>query len=144
MTSSDAHDHDEAELFHEGIRLFNEGDWFEAHETWEDAWHMAQGRKKKFYQGLIQAAVTIEHLRRGNPRGVRNVYATCLPKFDGLADVFMGVPVRKLLADLERTVRPTLDLPANYYDPTRPRGQKLPVDWQNTPVIELEYDPFKK
>jgi predicted metal-dependent hydrolase len=143
MASTDTHDHDEAQLFGEGLRLFNEGRWFDAHEEWEDAWHMAQGRKKKFYQGLIQAAVTIEHLRRGNPRGVRSVYATCLGKFDGLPDVYMGVPVKKLLADLEQTVRPTLDLPAGYFDPARPRGQKLPVDWQNVPKIQLEYDPFK-
>ena len=62
---------DEAKVFHEGIRLFNEGDWFEAHEIWEDIWHVASGPRKKFYQGLIQCAVTIEHVRRGNPRGVR-------------------------------------------------------------------------
>src|SRR5690606_20932959 len=67
-------DHDEGAIFHEGIALFNEGEWFEAHESWEDIWHMAAGPRKLFYQGLIQCAVTLEHMRRGNPRGVVTVY----------------------------------------------------------------------
>ncbi len=86
-----AHADDEDRLFHEGLRLFNAGEWFEAHEVWEDIWHMASGQKKRFYQGLIQYAVTIEHIRRGNPRGVKCVYETCLTKFRGLPTVYMGV-----------------------------------------------------
>ena len=49
---------------------FNRHEFFEAHETWEDAWHMAWGIKHEFYQGMIQCAVALEHYRRSNPRGV--------------------------------------------------------------------------
>lgn len=142
MTSSRFDTSEESALFHKGIKLFNEGDWFEAHETWEDIWRMANDEKKRFYQGLIQAAVTIEHLRRGNPRGARSVHGTCLPKFKGLPAVYMGINIQKFLADFERAVRPTLDLPSSHFDPARPRGQELPVDWEKIPTIELEYDPF--
>lgn len=133
---------EEARLFHEGIDLFNRGQWFDAHEVWEDIWHMAAGEKKRFYQGLIQCAVTIEHIRRGNPRGVRSVYATAIPKFEGLPDVYMGVPVKRLLTDLESVVKPILELPNSYFDPERPRGQKLPFDPDHAPSIQLHYDPF--
>ena len=133
---------DERRIFHEGIKLFNEGDWFEAHEVWEDIWHLASGEKKRFYQGLIQCAVTIEHIRRGNPRGVRGVYQTAVPKFTGITGVYMGIDVPKLLQDLEKVVRPILDLPDAYFDPARPRGQELPFDPGQTPKIELLYDPF--
>ena len=133
---------EEARLFHEGVSLFNQGQWFDAHEVWEDIWHMATGQKKRFYQGLIQCAVTIEHIRRGNPRGVRSVYATAVPKFDDLPDIYMGVPVKQLLTDLAHVVKPILDLPAAYFDPARPRGQALPFDPQRAPTIHLRYDPF--
>ena len=60
----------ERKLYYDGIHLFNEHEFFEAHETWEDIWHMAYGLKHEFYQGMIQAAVALEHYRRSNPRGV--------------------------------------------------------------------------
>ena len=41
-----------------GIVLFNRGDFFEAHEVWEQLW-MEPGEDKKFFQGLIQAAVAL-------------------------------------------------------------------------------------
>jgi hypothetical protein len=136
------HSSDEARLFHEGIRLFNEDDWFEAHEVWEDIWHDASGPKKHFYQGLIQCAVTIEHVRRGNPRGVRNVWANAQKKFVGLGDVYMGVPVRRLLDTTRRFILPVLELDAEWFNPAQPRGRKLPVDWEQVPRITLEIDPF--
>ncbi len=133
---------DEARLFREGIDLFNCGEWFEAHEVWEDIWHMASGRKKRFYQGLIQCAVTIEHMRRGNPRGVRSVWRSCQGKFEDVPSLYMGVDVAHLLAEIRRVVQPVLDLPAERFAPDYPRPQQLPVDWLNMPRIDLVYDPF--
>ena len=51
----------ERKLYYDGIQLFNEHEFFEAHEVWEDIWHMAYGLKHKFYQGMIQCAVALEH-----------------------------------------------------------------------------------
>lgn len=135
-------DKSEAEIFHEGIRQFNEGDWFEAHEVWEDIWRDASGQKKLFYQGLIQFAVTIEHIRRGNPRGVRAVQKTCITKFVGLSGDYMGIDVDWIRAELKRMVDPILALPAERFAPELPRGQELPVDLNTAPLIELAYDPF--
>jgi hypothetical protein len=132
----------EANLFHEGLRLFNSGEFFEAHETWEDLWHQASGQRKRFYQGLIQCAVALEHVRRGNPRGVRSVWATAQTKFTGLPEVYLGVRIPRLLADMERFLGPILRLPAECFAPGHPRGQSLPVDLRNAPRIELEYEPF--
>ena len=47
----------ERSIYLEGIRLCNEHEFFEAHETWEDCWNMAYGLKHEFYQGMIQCAV---------------------------------------------------------------------------------------
>jgi len=134
--------HDEAKLFHEGLRLFNTGEWFEAHEVWEDIWHEAAGVRKTFYQGLIQAAVVIEHIRRGNPRGMRNVYHSCMGKFEDMSGVYMGIDIDRLRDELTAFVQPVLDLPPERYDPKLPRGQELPVDLNEAPKIEFEGDPF--
>ena len=133
---------DEARLFREGIELFNAGEWFEAHEVWEDAWRMATGQRKLFYQGLIQCAVTLEHVRRGNPRGVRSVWASCQTKFDGITGRYMAVDVPVLPHDMRHFIQTVLDMPAEAFAPGSSRGQAMPVDFATSPRIELEGDPF--
>ncbi len=133
---------DEARYFHKGIELFNAGDWFDAHEAWEEIWHMAEGQRKRFYQGLIQCAVTLEHARRGNPRGVRSIWETCRQKFIDIDGVYMGIDVGALLGGIADTIGPILDLPESNFDPARPRGQELPANWPSVPIIRLTVDPF--
>ena len=57
-----------------GIRLFNEADFFEAHEVWEDLWTDCPLVDRRFYQGLIQAAVGLLHFVNGNVRGAVKLY----------------------------------------------------------------------
>jgi uncharacterized protein len=133
---------DERRLFHEGMDLFNDGEWFEAHEVWEDIWHMAGGRRKRFYQGLIQCAVTLEHVRRGNPRGVRSVWRSARSKFEGLPRIYRGVDVEALLTGMARAIGPILNLPPDRFAPGRSRGQALPFDPADVPRLTLQYDPF--
>lgn len=133
---------DEAAIFHEGLRLFNEQEWFDAHETWEDIWVMASGERKLFYQGLIQCAVVMEHVRRGNPRGVRAVWKTAQSKFEGLPAIYMGIDIRKLLADEFAAIERILALPLERFDSRLGRGQALPYDPAKAPSIVLQASPF--
>ena len=134
---------DQAAIFHEGVRLFNRGEWFDAHEVWEDIWHLASGQHKRFYQGLIQCAVTLEHVRRGNPRGARNVYRSATDKLHDLPDTYFGVPVATLLSDMDQFLQPMMSMPPDAFAPGRGRkGVPIPVDLTAAPRIELIYDPF--
>jgi len=135
---------EEAKLFHEGIELFNAGEWFEAHEVWEDIWHMASGDKKRFYQGIIQLAVTIEHMRRGNPRGVVTVFDSAQTKFTNLPDIYMGLHHRALRDAIGRMVEPIRALPRHMFEPRKGRGLPLPVDLKDAPKIKLVYDAFAR
>jgi uncharacterized protein len=64
---------DGAERFREGLNFFNAGRYFDAHEAWEDVWRSTEpGPLRCFYQGLIQAAVALLHLERGNVLGARS------------------------------------------------------------------------
>ena len=60
----------------EGLRLFNAEDFFESHEVLEELWSETQDERKKFYQGLIQAAVALLHFGNGNLGGAKKVYLT--------------------------------------------------------------------
>lgn len=57
-----------------GIVLFNDHDFFEAHEVWEDYWTELAGPDRRFVQGLIQAAVGLVHFGNGNLRGAVKLY----------------------------------------------------------------------
>ena len=127
----------ERKLYYDGIQLFNEREFFEAHEVWEDIWHMAYGTKYEFYQGLIQCAVALEHYARSNPRGVVSLYDSYRRHFKDVPDVFMGLDVKGFLARMRETLRPVLEA-----DPLPPRGA-ITLDLSRTPRIELSYDPFE-
>ena len=58
-------------LFDKGLLFFNSGDYYQAHEIWEDLWRITEGPDRVFYQGLIQAAVGLYHFQRGNEKGAR-------------------------------------------------------------------------
>lgn len=127
----------ERKLYYTGIRLFNQHEFFEAHEVWEDIWHMAHGLKHSFYQGMIQCAVALEHYRRSNPRGVQSLYATYGPKFKGLPRVFMGLNVEEFLAAMRSALAPVIDAGAPLE-----KGQ-IRLDPATIPTIQLMYDPFE-
>ncbi len=131
---------EEKRFFQEGIDLFNEGEFFEAHEAWEEIWKNTAGRKAKFYQGLIQAAVTLEHMNRANPRGVQRVWASMLTKFDGLPEVFMGVNTTQFLGALRLVVAHVLEMET--VPGQQPYDVELKWNRHRVPKVQLLYDPF--
>jgi uncharacterized protein len=86
--------------FQEGIDLFNAGQFFECHEAWEYVWNRSEGDDKVAIQGLIQAAVAILHLERGNREGAESLYAKARAKLDPLADSFRQVAIGELRESL--------------------------------------------
>lgn len=88
------------DYFQEGIDLFNAGQFFECHEAWEYVWNRSKGDDKVAIQGLIQAAVAILHLERGNREGAESLYAKARAKLDPLADNFRQVAIGELRESL--------------------------------------------
>lgn len=96
----------EDNLFTSGVRLFNRGEYFEAHEAWEALWHEAVGEQRDFLQGMIQAAVALHHYKQGNDRGAVYMYGRAQLRLSSLTSTRQEIDLRKLLTDLERIFRP--------------------------------------
>jgi hypothetical protein len=97
---------DEArQLFEEGIRLYNRGDYFEAHEVWESLWAEDVTEAREFYQGLIQAAAAFFKLESGVPMGTVKLLAKCLPLLRLYPDSYLGIRVREFCEALQRCLR---------------------------------------
>jgi len=88
------------DYFQEGIDLFNAGHFFECHEAWEHVWNRTDGDEKLAIQGLIQAAVAILHLERGNYQGAESLYAKARAKLDPLPDNYRQVAIDELRQSL--------------------------------------------
>ena len=86
----------------EGIRLFNEDFFFEAHEVWEDLWHRERGGSRLFLQGLIQVAAALHHFREGNMGGAASLVEKALTKLRQYPDEYLGINSNRLIAYLER------------------------------------------
>lgn len=95
--SQDAYD----PLYLEGIKYFNECEFFEAHESWEHLWTNYQGSSRKFLQGLIQVAVCLHHFGNGNIRGARKLYHSSRAYLQEYRPLHMGLDLDKLFAQME-------------------------------------------
>lgn len=104
-----------------GIDLFNAGDFFEAHEYWEELWNITVGDERLFYQGLIQAAAALIHHYRDNLRGARVCIGKSLEKLESLPPVFMSLDLEKFTAELREFFAYALDETGETEkDPDRP------------------------
>ena len=55
--------------FEKAIALFNNGDYYACHDALEEIWHNAWQCDRAFYQGLLQIAVGLYHLKSLNWHG---------------------------------------------------------------------------
>jgi predicted metal-dependent hydrolase len=90
--------------FETGINFFNGGRYFEAHEVWEDMWRSTRGPLRLFYQGLVQAAVGLHHLRQGNLNGAAAQLQKSLSKLEQYPEKFCRIDNGKLTADLRKVL----------------------------------------
>jgi len=88
----------------EGLRLFNAGKYFEAHEALEDAWNAEPGRVRDLYRGILQIAVVYLHITRRNYNGAVKVYARSQRWIGDWPDLCRGIRVGELRTDAEAVI----------------------------------------
>lgn len=84
----------------EGIRIYNEGHHWHAHECWEPLWMGLEGDDKLFLQGLIMSAAMLHQYGRRVPRGVHNHWANVVQRLEPHRPAKWGVDVDGLLGQL--------------------------------------------
>ena len=112
------------ELFNEGLKFYKAGDYFEAHEYWEDLWSDFYLEDKKFIQGLIQLSVSFVHLRNGNMIGAKSLLRKSEEKFKAFSGIHRGINVNFLLYEIKKV--------GEYYN--QMVDPKL-FDWKLVPIL---------
>ena len=91
-------------LFRLGVALFNGARYWHAHEAWETLWRAADDKDRDFYQGLIQIAAGLLHLKRRNTRGARNKLSEGVTKLRPYEPAHRGIFVNELIGAADRVV----------------------------------------
>ena len=85
-----------------GIGQFNDGYFFEAHETLEELWLQCRPPVRTFLQGIIQVAAAYVHLMRHEYPGTIRLLDAALLKFADCSDGYMGVDLARLVTETQR------------------------------------------
>ncbi len=118
-------------LYLQGIDEFNTGNFFVCHEIWEDLWRKTSDPRRRYVQGLIQAAVALYHRNNRNFRGAGKLLVRCRNHLEPYRPHYMGLNVTRFLAEVSRCVTS---------DPLDAAGQgNAEARWR--PTIRLEPDP---
>jgi predicted metal-dependent hydrolase len=80
-----------------GIRFFEEGRYFPAHEAWETAWKQARGTgDAEFFKGLSQLGAGYVHLLRGNRHGAFTLMRRAAGRIERYPDGHHGIATAAL------------------------------------------------
>jgi len=67
--------------FKEGVKLFNTGYYWEAHEAWEDVWREHEMDAKVFAQAFVQMAAAYSFVKLGKPSSAQYLFEKSIEKF---------------------------------------------------------------
>ena len=109
-----------------GIEQFNDGYFFQAHETLEDLWLVSPLPARTFLQGIIQTAAAFVHMRRREHKGTVRLLRHALAKLETVPGDYMGIDVARLVTETRAARDELLAL-----------GPERFEEWDNVPAIHL-------
>lgn len=120
----------------QGIEFFNNRDFFEAHEVWEEIWLDGPADQRRFYQGLIQAAVALYHGSSGNWRGTQRLFQSGRAYMLAYPPVYLGLDIPRFWQQMERALADLLQ--------GQPTPERAVLDDSQVPTIQLETTPVRE
>ena len=90
------------ERFKKGLELFNEGEFFEAHDVIEELWLETSDSdpNRDLYKGVIQAAAAIYQFDRGVLSGAYSLYKTAVGYLEKYKPSALGLNVEKMIKEM--------------------------------------------
>lgn len=85
-----------------GIAQFNEGQFFESHETWENLWRSTDYPLRLFYFGLTKLGAGFTHARRGNPTSMRRLLNDGVLYLEPFTPGIMGLDIDGFTREIRR------------------------------------------
>ena len=112
-------------LFIKGKEEFLAGNYYDAHEIWEELWSDYYLKDRKFIQGLIQLSVSFVHLKNNNMIGAKNLLKKSKAKFSDFEGEHRSISIQKLKIEMNKIEKEYISL-----------GDLESFDWSLVPKLE--------
>ncbi|MCT7981133.1 DUF309 domain-containing protein [Laspinema olomoucense] len=93
------------EEFWQAIDEFNAQDYYACHDTLEALWMDAVEPDKKFYQGVLQIAVSLYHLGNLNWRGAAILLGEGMSRLGYYSPEYYSIDVEKLITESQEILQ---------------------------------------
>ena len=103
-----------SEKFEQGIKEFNQQQFYACHDTLEAIWVDAEEADKRFYQGILQVAVGCYHLSNDNLRGAIILLGEAVRRLCDYQPDYEGVNVELLLEQASELLQALQQLPEEH------------------------------
>ena len=92
------------ETFHRGVAAYHRGDYYEAHEHWEEIWRdQPDGVERSFLQGLIQVAAAMHKLlAMKGASGALRLLERARARLSAVPEGTGGLAIARLVDDCDR------------------------------------------
>lgn len=111
------------ENFWLGIHQFNRGEFYACHDTLEAIWMHANPPEKGFYQGILQIAVALYHLRNGNWQGAATLMGEGIRRLEPFEPAYRNIDVTDLLDRADAWLNTLQQLGPEQIEPLQQRLQ---------------------
>tara|TARA_B100000524_G_scaffold103076_1_gene49533 strand:- start:643 stop:1011 length:369 start_codon:yes stop_codon:yes gene_type:complete len=83
------------------LNLFNNHQWYEAHDAFEEIWNSVDGDERQVIQGILQVSVSQFHLSKGNFNGATILLGEGLGRIKTRTEINIGIDLESLCLCLE-------------------------------------------
>ena len=112
-------------LFEQGIKSFNENQYYDAHELWEELWADYYLPDANFVQGLIQLSVGYFHITNRNINGANGILNKSIKKLEPYSPICRGIDIVYLIEHASSSLQNLSDI-NNISD----------FNWEFSPIIK--------
>ena len=87
------------------LNLFNNHEWYEAHDAFEEIWNSLDGDERQIIQGILQVSVSQFHLSKGNLNGATILLGEGLGRIKTRTNINIGIDLEAFCRCLEDFLR---------------------------------------
>ena len=87
------------------LNLFNNHQWYEAHDAFEEIWNYVDGDERQVIQGILQVSVSQFHLSKGNLNGATILLGEGLGRIKTRTKINLGIDLESFCRCLENLLK---------------------------------------
>ena len=87
------------------LNLFNNHEWYEAHDAFEEIWNNVDGDERQVIQGILQVSVSQFHLSKGHLNGATILLGEGLGRIKTRTKINLGIDLDSFCQCLENLLR---------------------------------------